>query len=107
MPVEGIAVKLFLLFLLLLFLLLLILLLSLSSLSSGILLALRGFGITSLFAGPHTEPLRKFASWALGELCELLLPHCLQPLGPQDFGATLVQLLSVSVCPGVCPTLVL
>merc|ERR1719495_2761194 len=106
---EYIAVKLFLIILLLFsfFFLIILLLFSFSSISTGILLALRGLRITSLFAGPDSEPLGKFASRALGELGELLLPTSLEPFGSDDFSSTLVQLLSVTICSGVCSTLVL
>merc|ERR1712088_1116337 len=62
--------------------------------------------ISSLFAGADSEPLWQLLGWAFRELCELLLPHGLQPLSADNLGATFVQLLAVAVCPGVCPLLV-
>merc|ERR1712088_637972 len=90
---------------LLLFLLLVFLLGGL--LSSGLLLTLGRLRISGLFAGADSEPLWQLLGWAFRELCELLLPHGLQPLSADNLGATLVQLLAVAVCPGVCPPLVL
>merc|ERR1711883_7982 len=97
-----------LLFLLLLVILLFLLVLLLGDLlSSGLLLPLGRLRISSLFAGADSEPLWQLLGWAFRELCELLLPHGLQPLSADNLGATLVQLLAVAVCPGVCPPLVL
>merc|ERR1719187_300614 len=91
----------------LLLILLILLLLGLSRRLGGFLLSLGSLRISSLFAGPHSEPLWQFLGGPLLELVELLLPHGLQPLCPDHLGASLVQLLPVSVGPGVCPPLVL
>merc|ERR1719419_1694903 len=94
--------------LLLLLLLLFLFLLGLStSLSTSILLALRGLRISSLLAWPHAEPLGQLLGRALLELGQLLLPHALQPFGPDDLSAALVELLPVAIGPGVRPPLVL
>merc|ERR1719480_91940 len=74
---------------------------------SGLVTTLRGLGVTSLLAWPLTEPLGQPGLGPLGPLAVLVLPHLLEPLGPEHLGASLVQLLSLSVCPGVCSPLVL
>merc|ERR1711971_1173686 len=96
---------LFLLFLLLVVLFLVELLLGL--LLDGLLLTLRGLGVSLLLARPHAAPLGQLGLGPLVPLAKLLLPHALEPLGADDLGASLVQLLPVAVRPGVCPPLVL
>merc|ERR1719369_2686314 len=96
-----------LLLLLLLFLFILFLLGLSTSLSTSIFLTLRGLRISSLLAWPHAEPLGQLLGGALLELGQLLLPHALQPFGPDDFSTTLVELLPVAIGPGVRPPLVL
>merc|ERR550532_980261 len=76
-------------------------------LSSSLLLTLGSLRISSLFAWPDSEPLWQFLGGTLRELCELLLPHTLQPLSADNLGSAFVQLLTVTVCPGVRPPLVL
>merc|ERR1719370_315028 len=78
-----------------------------SLLSSGLLLTLRSLWISGLLARSHSEPLGQLLGGALRKLCELLLPHRLQPLGADHLGAALVQLLAVAVRPRVRPPLVL
>merc|ERR1719362_1174577 len=91
--------------LLVVFFLLLVILLSLSL--SGLVTTLRGLGVTGLFAWPLTEPLGQPGLGPLGPLAVLILPHRLEPLGPEHLSASLVQLLPLAVGPGVCPPLVL
>merc|ERR1719232_2056710 len=73
----------------------------------GLLLTLRGLGVSLLLAWPHAAPLGQLGLGSLVPLAKLLLPHALEPLGADDLGASLVQLLPVAVRPGVCPPLVL
>merc|ERR1719378_1717831 len=75
--------------------------------SCGLLLTLGSLRIAGLFAWSDSEPLWQFLGRTLRELCELLLPHRLQPLGPDHLGSTLVQLLAVPVASCVRPPLVL
>merc|ERR1719264_2019294 len=89
-----------------LFLLLLVLLLG-GLLSSSLLLTLGRLRIAGLFAWSDSEPLWQLLGGTLRELCELLLPHTLEPLGADNLGSAFVQLLTVTVCPGVRPPLVL
>merc|ERR1712107_748629 len=95
-----------LLLLLVILLLLFVLLLGLF-LGSSLLLALRCLRISGLLARSDSEPLGQLLGGALRELGELLLPHRLEPLGPDHLGTTLVQLLAVAVAPCVRPPLVL
>merc|ERR1719361_2673303 len=97
---------LFLLLLLLLIVLLLVELL-LGLLLDGLLLTLGGLGVSLLLAWPHSAPLGQLGLGSLGPLPELLFPHGLEPLGADDLGSALVQLLPVAVSPGVRPPLVL
>merc|ERR1719233_1188682 len=105
--VEHLLYLLLLLLLLFLFLLILFLLGLSTSLSTSIFLTLRGLRISSLLAWPHAEPLGQLLGGALLELGQLLLPHALQPFGPDDLSTTLVELLPVAIGPGVRPPLVL
>merc|ERR1719297_219746 len=73
----------------------------------GLLLALGCLGVSLLLAGPHAAPLGQLGLGPLVPLAQLLLPHRLEPLGADDLGAALVQLLPVAVGSGVCPPLVL
>merc|ERR1719397_545517 len=76
-------------------------------LSGSLLLTLGRLRISSLFAWPDSEPLWQLLGGTLRKLCELLLPHRLQPLGADNLSSALVQLLAVTVRPGVRPPLVL
>merc|ERR1719397_1512297 len=76
-------------------------------LSGSLLLTLGRLRISSLFAWPDSEPLWQLLGGTLRKLCELLLPHTLEPLGTDNLGSALVQLLAVTVRPGVRPPLVL
>merc|ERR1719328_992513 len=91
---------------LLLLLLLVIFLLS-GSLLSGVVLALRCLWVSLLLTRTDSAPLGQLSLWSLVPLSEFLLPHGLQPLCSDNLSATLVQLLPVTVCPGVSPALVL
>merc|ERR1712227_497574 len=86
--------------------LLVILLLFFFSLGLG-LLTLRCLWVSLLLAWSHSAPLGQLGLGSLVPLSQLLFPDSLQPLSSDDLGSTLVQLLPVSVCPGVCPPLVL
>merc|ERR1719490_16434 len=101
-----------LMFLLLLLLLIVILLLLLVLLLSGgllssVLLALGCLWVSLLLAGPDSAPLGQLRLWSLVPLAKFVLPHTLQPLGSHDLGSALVELLPVTVGPGVSPALVL
>merc|ERR1719463_476683 len=87
--------------------LLLVVLLLCGLLLGGLLLALGGIGVSLLLAGPHAAPLGQLGLGPLVPLAQLLLPHRLEPLGADDLGAALVQLLPVAVGSGVRPPLVL
>merc|ERR1712214_160489 len=93
--------------LLLVVVLLLIVLLLRGLLLGGLLLTLGGLGVSLLLAGPHAAPLGQLGLGPLVPLAQLLLPHRLEPLGADDLGAALVQLLPVAVGSGVRPPLVL
>merc|ERR550519_1778008 len=84
-----------------------LLLLLLGLLLDGLLLTLGGLGVSLLLSWPHSAPLGQFGLGSLGPLPELLFPHGLEPLGADDLGSALVQLLPVAVGPGVRPPLVL
>merc|ERR1711892_289171 len=100
-----------LLFLLLLFFFFFVILFFLFFLSSGLLTSLFftlwGGWVSGLFAWPLSEPLGEFPCWSLGELSQLVFPGRFQGFSTKDLSATFVQLLPVSVAPGVCPPLVL
>merc|ERR1719463_921882 len=72
-----------------------------------VLLTLGGLGVSLLLAGPHAAPLGQLGLGPLVPLAQLLLPHRPEPLGADDLGAALVQLLPVAVGSGVRPPLVL
>merc|ERR1719397_1275238 len=76
-------------------------------LSGSLLLTLGRLRISSLFAWPDSEPLWQLLGGTLRKLCELLFPHGFQPLGADNLSSALVQLLAVTVRPGVRPPLVL
>merc|ERR1712192_388790 len=76
-------------------------------LSCSLFLTLGCLRISGLFARSYSEPLWQLLCGTLRELGELLLPPCLEPLGPDHLGAALVQLLAVAVASGVRPPLVL
>merc|ERR1719400_795794 len=92
--------------LLIIILLLLVLLLSGGRLTS-VLLPLRCLGVSLLLARPHSAPLGQFGFRPLVPLGQFIFPHGLQPLRSHDLSSALVQLLPVSVCPGVGSSLVL
>merc|ERR1719397_25046 len=76
-------------------------------LSGSLLLTLGRLRISSLFAWPDSEPLWQLLGGTLRKLCELLLPHGFQSLSTDNLGSALVQLLAVTVRPGIRPPLVL
>merc|ERR1712212_1461696 len=96
-----------LLFLLLFFLLFFFVFLLSLLLSCSLFLTLGSLRISSPFAWSDSEPLWQLLGGTLRELGELLLPGRLEPLGSEDLGAALVQLLAVAVASGVRPPLVL
>merc|ERR1719411_650107 len=92
---------------LLLLLLIVILLLLLVLLLSGGLLALGCLWVSLLLARSDSAPFGQLRLWPLVPLGQFVLPHGLQPLRSDDLGSALVQLLPVTVGPGVSPALVL
>merc|ERR1712018_995382 len=93
------------LFLVLIVLLLLVILLLNLSLSL-FLLTLGSLWITFLLAWTDSAPLGQLGLGSLLPFSQLLLPAGLQPFRSDDLSTTLIQLLSVAVRSGVCPTLV-
>merc|ERR1711937_916794 len=91
---------------LLLFLLLFFLFFS-SSFFGFFFTTLWSLGITSLLAWPLSEPLGEPPCRSLGEFGQLVLPGRFKSFGTKDLSSTFVELLPVSVAPGVCPPLVL
>merc|ERR1719167_1290719 len=69
--------------------------------------ALWSGSISSLLARPLSEPLWQFLAGPLGPLLVLLFPDGIQSLCSDHLPASFIQLLSVVVCPGVCPPLIL
>merc|ERR1712121_300937 len=77
------------------------------SFTGSVLLAFWSLGISGLFAGADTEPLGKLGLGSLGPFGELFLPASLEHLCSDDFSASFVQLLPVTVGSCVCPSLIL
>merc|ERR1719206_727720 len=62
---------------------------------------------SSLLAWANTKPFWQSSLGSLGPFAKLFFPGSFQHLRPDHLGPSLVQLLPVTIGPGVCPALVL
>merc|ERR1711970_1217967 len=71
------------------------------------LLAFWSFRCTSLLAWPLSKPFWQFLCRSLGKFFVFLFPDGIQRLGSENLPATLIQLFSIRVGSGVCPSFIL
>merc|ERR1719325_120387 len=76
------------------------------SLCTSLLFIIRGLWVSSLFAGPLTEPLGQLGLGALQPLIVFLLPEGLEVFCSDNFPASFIKLPSVLIGTGVSSTLV-
>merc|ERR1711992_227134 len=93
-------------FLLFFFFLFFFVILSSGSFGTTLIFIFRRLWISSLLAGPLTEPLGQLGLGALEPFIVFLLPQSLEMFGSDNFPASFVELSPIFVGPGVSPTLV-